>query len=669
MNRRSLALLRIFLITGAATILVVLSRRHLPTRPSQRLSWFAKLLVSFFAVLNRLVPWHKLPPPLGVMNLLAFRYVLRQKNLYDTSGNTLKARCTKPCRPLSAPHVSSIALAAEEARQRSTDESDQVQVNPRFISARTSEGICNDLSCPAMGAAGQRFGRNVPPESTFPDREPALLTPSPRVISQRLLGRKEFIPASSLNLLAAVWIQFQVHDWFAHAKSEAGDHLKIPLEPDDNWPDNPMLVKRTAADVTRTPQEADRPPTYQNQESHWWDASQLYGDDEQTTEQLRARDGRLIVDPKQHLLPIDPNTGVERTGFSQNWWLGLSLFHNLFAHEHNAILDALSLEYPTWASDTLFDTARLINTALMAKIHTVEWTPAILAHPTLKVAMDANWWGFFGENIYKLFGRLSDSEVLSGIPGSPTDHNGVPYALTEEFVAVYRLHSLLPDSIRFYSAGDGGFRKELQFADVAFAKAREVLDDGTTMGDVFYSFGIAHPGAITLHNYPNFLRDLVLPIVSGQEPEHLDLAAVDILRDRERGVPRYNTFRRLLHLPAVRCFEELTTNPAWAADLKEVYAGDIEKVDLAVGMLAEPFPQGFGFGDTAFRVFILMASRRLKSDRFFTTDYRREIYTQSGLNWINRNGLSSVLTRHYPELKPTLRGIRNAFAPWNRFDR
>jgi hypothetical protein len=159
--------------------------------------------------------------------------VLRQKNLYDTSGETLNGWCTKPCRPLSA----------SQARQRSTGESEQVQVNPRFISARTSEGTCNDLGCPAMGAAGQRFGRNVPVEFAFPDREPALLTPSPRVISRRLLARKEFVPASTLNLLAAAWIQFQVHDWFAHAKSEAGDHLKIPLEPDDNWADNPMLPR------------------------------------------------------------------------------------------------------------------------------------------------------------------------------------------------------------------------------------------------------------------------------------------------------------------------------------------------------------------------------------------------------------------------------------------
>ena len=56
----------------------------------------------------------------------------------------------------------------------------------------------------------------------------------------------------------------------------------------------------------------------------------------------------------------------------------------------------------------------------MAKIHTVEWTPAIIAHPTTKLAMNANWWGLVGERFDKRFGRLSSSEVLSGIPGSPT---------------------------------------------------------------------------------------------------------------------------------------------------------------------------------------------------------------------------------------------------------
>jgi hypothetical protein len=85
-----------------------------------------------------------------------------------------------------------------------------------------------------------------------------------------------------------------------------------------------------------------------------------------------------------------------------------------------------------------------------------------------------------------------------------------------------------------------------------------------------------------------------------------------------------------------------------------------------VGMFAEDLPTGFGFSDTAFRVFILMASRRLKSDRFFTTDWTPEIYTPAGMDWINSTDMSSVLLRHYPDLAPTLRGVKNAFAPWNQ---
>lgn len=81
----------------------------------------------------------------------------------------------------------------------------------------------------------------------------------------------------------------------------------------------------------------------------------------------------------------------------------------------------------------------------MAKIHTLEWTPAILAHPALKISMAANWWGLAGETLTKLAGRLSrTSEIISGIPGSGVNHNGVPYSLTEEFVSVYRMHSLIP---------------------------------------------------------------------------------------------------------------------------------------------------------------------------------------------------------------------------------
>jgi hypothetical protein len=103
-------------------------------------------------------------------------------------------------------------------------------------------------------------------------------------------------------------------------------------------------------------------------------------------------------------------------------------------------------------SDQIFDKARIVNCALMAKIHTVEWTPAILAHPALQIGMSANWWGIVGETLTKAVGRISKtSEAISGIPGSGVDHQSIPYSLTEEFVSVYRMHSLIPGTSRPFS--------------------------------------------------------------------------------------------------------------------------------------------------------------------------------------------------------------------------
>ena len=50
------------------------------------------------------------------------------------------------------------------------------------------------------------------------------------------------------------------------------------------------------------------------------------------------------------------------------------------AREHNAVCDALRAEYPQLGEDRIYQIARLVVSALIAKIHTVEWTPAILGH-------------------------------------------------------------------------------------------------------------------------------------------------------------------------------------------------------------------------------------------------------------------------------------------------
>jgi hypothetical protein len=328
--------------------------------------------------------------------------------------------------------------------------------------------------------------------------------------------------------------------------------------------------------------------------------------------------------------------------------------------EHNAICDRLRREYPSWTDDQLHDKARLINAALMAKIHTVEWTPALIAHPATAFASHGNWWGVLGELRGGRRGRFSAGEVLTGIPGSRTDHHGVPYSLTEEFVAVYRMHPLLPDDFDFRSVEDDRLLKSLTFPEVGALHTRRRLEE-LSVANAIYSLGIANPGAITLHNYPRFLQRFDRP-----DGTLMDLAATDILRNRERGVPRYNEFRRQFRLRPAASFDELTDNAEWAEQIRQVYDGDIESVDLMIGLFGERLPRGFAFSDTAFRVFILMASRRLKSDRFFTVDYTPRVYTQTGLDWINDNGMKSVLLRHYPALAPALQGVKNAFMPWRR---
>jgi hypothetical protein len=182
------------------------------------------------------------------------------------------------------------------------------------------------------------------------------------------------------------------------------------------------------------------------------------------------------------------------------------------------------------------------------------------------------------------------------------------------------------------------------------------------MANLFYSFGNLHPGQLVLNNYPRFMQELSVP----GNPV-FDLGAIDILRARERGVPRYNEFRRQLGLNPIRKFEDLTEDGATVARIKEVYGEDVETLDLLVGTLAEGHrPTGFGFGETMFQIFILNASRRLQADRFYTEDYREDVYTKEGMKWVDESSFKQVILRHFPELAATgLGNVKNAFEPWD----
>src|SRR5262249_1066924 len=254
--------------------------------------------------------------------------------------------------------------------------------------------------------------------------------------------------------------------------------------------------------------------------------------------------------------------------FVGNWWIGLSLLHDVFVKEHNAICGMLREANPLWPDDRVFRTAKMINGALMAKIHTVEWTPALLQHPALQIGMNANWWGLATEGITRYLGRIGPTEAFGGIPNSGVDHNAAPFTLTEEFVAVYRLHPLVPDVLRVRYISDKALCKEVNTGAGAVGTEMQlragILQHGRA--NLWYSLGTQNPGALTLNNYPDFLRQLTRETAGETDPqtgrrkvirETIDLASIDILRDRERGVPRYNEFRRLFHMKPVESFDEL----------------------------------------------------------------------------------------------------------------
>jgi hypothetical protein len=498
--------------------------------------------------------------------------------------------------------------------------------------------------------------------------------------------------------------------------------------------------------------------------------------------------------------PINPLwAGQEATAFPDNWSVGLSFFHNVFAREHTLVVDAFRAEaratpdgdsglrdpanparvlrYRDLSDDELFEVARLVIAAEIAKIHTIEWTPQLLYDEPLRLALSANWSGLLADDArvraalagvlralagsrdanraaawYSVFasgpgivglgnrvyadGPVGKVDVwslanLDHVNGG-THHFGSPFNFPEEFVTVYRLHPMLPDllELRTLAPDPNVVRLRIPLRDTVRGGATPAMRE-LGLATWALSLGRQRLGRLALRNHPRFLQALDLPGAGGSGK--LDVVALDLIRDRERGVPRFNEFRRQYGLRQLTSFEDFVdrTLPPGAPDrveqerlvaiLRDVYgqhrcdAGkpittaqvnadgtpindclghpdgspvdNVEDLDTVVGWLAEPTrPHGFAISETQLQVFVLNASRRLFSDRFFTSSFRPEFYGHLGLRWVGENGpdgpmqeraapgvpaadvspLKRVLLRTIPELAPELAHVVNVFDPWAR---
>lgn len=683
-----------------------------------------------------------------------------------------------------------------------------------------------------------------------------LLKPDPQVISRRLLTRQQtrpeacnegyglpgYSPAANcdykkapfFNVLAAYWIQWMTHDWFSHMEEghNTNEYMKVGCEtqlvnnvetpltaedaqrlgcrPDDRMDHAYVAQDSAPAKFTKGGKEylSRAPKAMANNSTAWWDASQLYGYDETS----RKRVKRDPLDPAKLLLeksgpqaeaylpvlqPSDPMNpewaGQEAAAFPDNWTVGLSFYHNLFAREHNSFVEEFRrieartpnadsglrnpsnpkhvITYSEVTPDELFEAGRLVVAAEIAKIHTTEWTPQLLYNEPLYKGMNANWNGLLGAGdpvvsdalnniIVHNFGKSKDVaartqwySVFASGPGifglgskapgyditkaayldGGVNHFGSPFNFPEEFVSVYRLHSLVPDLLEYRELDKDPNRivAKIPVIETFEAKATDAMHS-RGLANWGLSLGRQRLGLLELHNTPMFLQNLHLPRLDSKT-QQIDVAALDIIRDREHGVPRFNEFRRQYGLRQLTSYDDFADKslPQGSPDcvdqedmvktLREVYGqhvcdaskvitdaqrnpngtpindclghpngsvvDNIEDVDTVVGYLAESVrPHGFAISETQFVVFILNASRRLFSDRFFTSSFRPEFYTTLGVNWVENNGpgpamiekgtpnghvqpvspLKRVLMRNIPALTPELQNVVNAFDPWAR---
>mmetsp|Transcript_10850 Transcript_10850/g.25917 ORF Transcript_10850/g.25917 Transcript_10850/m.25917 type:complete len:188 (+) Transcript_10850:453-1016(+) len=106
---------------------------------------------------------------------------------------------------------------------------------------------------------------------------------------------------------------------------------------------------------------------------------------------------------------------------------------------------------------------------------------------------------------------------------------------------------------------------------------------------------------------------------------------------------------------------------------RAVYPLGVEQLDLLSELFAEWGSgkmgiKGFLISETAFFIFIVMASRKLEADPLFTQYFNKETYSSEGFKCVHKiEGLKDLLALHYPHLAACCRPT-SAFKLWSQPD-
>ncbi|XP_030215181.1 eosinophil peroxidase [Gadus morhua] len=259
--------------------------------------------------------------------------------------------------------------------------------------------------------------------------------------------------------------------------------------------------------------------------------------------------------------------GDERT----NENIALTSLHTLLMREHNRLARALAKLNPHWSGERLYQEARKIMGGYFQVIT-------------------------FRDYLRHIVGPSVIAKRLSTYPGYS---EAVDPSISNVFAtAAYRFAHLAIQPVIFRL--DENFKEHSEFGNVMLHKAffapwRIVFEGG--VDPILRGLVGQRAKLNTQDNMMNTdLRDRLFKFLDDLA---LDLAALNLQRGRDHGLPGYNDWRKFCKLSQPRDVDELAAvlnNTELAEALIELY-GTPDNIDVFLGGVAEPFVPGGRVGD------------------------------------------------------------------------
>ena len=381
-------------------------------------------------------------------------------------------------------------------------------------------------------------------------------------------------------------------------------------------------LRRTTFDGT-TGTSISNPLRHPNLVSAFMNGSMVYGNDAKTATALRTNDGtgRLKVSAGD-LLPLnntdyfpdgplpnsnrslsDPATLFATGDVRANENVGLTSLHTVFVREHNRLATEILAANPELSGDEVYERSRKLIAAQIQQITYHEYLPLLV-----------------GE---------------AAIPTYTGYDSAVDPAISHLFAAAaFRMgHTQSPS--QFLLVGENGEASALSLRESTF-NPRIINQYGV---DAILRGLYAQPAEAIDTKVINELRNTLFgpPGAGG-----IDLAAVDIERGRDVGLPDYNQARVDFGLAPVTSFAEITSDLELQAALKQVY-GNVDDIDAIVGGLAEDHRPGSMVGELFQRVIADQFVRLRDGDRFW---YENAQFTETELGTIRGTTLANLIERN-----------------------